>query len=105
MDEAVRSGVLHCQPTVDLYDAIIADAPVFDVSGCDEVTQYAYNAYRQAIDVVSDGARDMAGNCRDWLADPREDGVVPFQQWGLARQRTNEAAELVNQAIRWLEQR
>jgi hypothetical protein len=106
IDEAVRSRVLRCQPTVNLYDAIITGAPTFDVSGCDAVTQRAYGTYREALEVFGDGARDMTGNCREWLIDPTQDGTgIPFQQWGLARQRTNDAAELINQAIRWLEER
>jgi hypothetical protein len=106
IDEATRStGVIRAQPTVDLYDAILS-APTFDVTSCDAVTQRAYGNYREAVEVFRDGARDMVGACRAYLNDePGQKGFTPFQQWGLARQRTNDAAELINQAIRWLEQR
>ena len=105
IDEAVRSGVLRCQSTVDLYDAIIADAPTYDMSGYDAVTQRAYDHYRQTVDVFENGAWDMVHACHDYLnSEPDEKGFIPFQQWGLARQRVNDAGELVNQAIRWLEE-
>lgn len=106
IDEAVRStGEIRCQPTVDLYGAIVS-APTFDVTGCDAVTQRAYGTYREALEVFGGGARDMVGACRAYLNDEADQkGFIPFQQWGLARQRTNDAAELINQAIRWLEQR
>jgi hypothetical protein len=105
MDEIPSSGVIRAQPTVDLYDAILS-APTFDVTSCDAVTQRAYGNYREAVEVFRDGARDMVGACRAYLNDePGQKGFTPFQQWGLARQRTNDAAELINQAIRWLEQR
>ena len=106
IDEAVRStGEIRCQPTADLYDAIM-NSPAFDVTGCDAVTQRAYGTYREALEVFGDGARDMVGACRAYLNDEADQkGFIPFQQWGLGRQRTNDAAELINQAIRWLEER
>jgi hypothetical protein len=105
IDGGIRAGEIHAQPTVDLYDAIV-NTPTFDVTGCDAVTQRAYGNYREAVELFRDGARDMVGACRAYLNDePGQKGFTPFQQWGLARQRTNDAAELINQAIRWLEGR
>lgn len=106
MDAAVRSGELSPQEIVSLYD-IIVNAPTYDVSHCDAVTQRAYEFYREAIRLFSDGARDLAEAGRGYLNDPdsQKGGSIPRQQFGLARQRTNDAQEPLNQAIRWLEQR
>lgn len=103
IDVAVReTGILYCQPIVDLYDAIVG-APTFDVSESDAVVQWAYDCHRQAVDIFSQGARDMTGNCRDWLADPQP-GTVPFQQWGLGRQEINNALAMLIPAIDRLEE-
>jgi hypothetical protein len=104
VDRAVRSGLLSCQYTVDTYDSIV-NAPTFDVSDEDEVTRWAYNRYREAVALIEDRGRDMSENCRSWLVDPNEDGVVPFQQWGLARDSVNEALDMLIPAIERLEQR
>jgi len=102
IDIATETRLIPCQQTVDLYDAIV-NAPVFSVPAKDEVTQYAYNCYRQAIDIFAGGARDMTENCRAWLADPQP-GVIPFQQWGLARQKVNDALSILIPAVERLEQ-
>ena len=101
-DIAAETRVIPCQQTVDLYDAIV-NASTFSVPENDEVAQYAYNCYRQAIDIFAGGARDMTENCRAWLADPQP-GIVPFQQWGLARQKVNDALSVLIPAIERLEQ-
>ena len=88
IDGGIRAGEIHAQPVVDLYDAIVG-APTFDVTGCDAVTQRAYGNYREAVEVFRDGARDMVGAGRAYLNDEADQkGFIPFQQWGLARQRT-----------------
>jgi hypothetical protein len=101
IDKALRDGVINCQTVVDTYDAI-AGAQTYDVGGGSDVTQNAYNGYRAAVDIFATGARDMAQNCRDFLANPAS-GSIPFQQWGLARQSVNEAIDALHAAIQVLE--
>jgi hypothetical protein len=88
---------------VDIYDNIV-NAPTFDVSNEDEVTRWAYAQYREAVALIEDRGRDMSENCRAWLADPIDDGVIPFQQWGLARENVNEALDMLIPAIEKLEE-
>jgi len=102
IDIAMETRLIPCQQTVDLYDAIV-NAPTFNVPANDEVTQYVYNCYRQAIGIFSGGARDMTENCRAWLADPQP-GIIPFQQWGLARQKVNDALSILIPVVERLEQ-
>ena len=94
---AIRTGTVSCQEVVDRFDSIVA-SPTYNVSGSNDNIQSAYNQYRQAISTFSQGAKDMAQNCRDYLADPRP-GSIPFQQWGVARQRVNDAVTILNSAI------
>lgn len=98
IDQAVDTGKLNCQKTVDIYDSI-TDMPTFEVSGSDALAQYAYDSYRQSIDIFSTNAEGMVENCRHWLSDPYEDGTIPFQQWGLARKTVNESLEILIPAI------
>jgi hypothetical protein len=105
IDEALRIGSIHCQSEVESYDAVTS-APRFDVPGSDPVTQRAYEYYENALCIFTDGARDLTLHCSSFLRGESENKpLIPPQEWALARQRTNEAAELLNQAIRWLEQR
>lgn len=93
---AVRTGTISAQAVVDLYDLTVA-APTYDVSGSSDRVQNAYHNYRTAVEVFAAGARDMTQNCRDYLAGGS--GGIPFQQWGVARQRVNDALEVLNPAI------
>jgi hypothetical protein len=98
-------GGISARDVIERYEAVV-NAPTYDVSGSDPVTQRAYEYYREAVDLFADGARDMVERARGFLAgdDPNKGNAITWQQYGPARQRTNEAAELVNHAIRWLEQ-
>lgn len=101
IDTALREGFVDCLVVVNTYDAV-AGAPTFDVSGSSSLIQGAYGSYRAAIDIFTTGARDMTQNCRDFLADP-SGGTIPFQQWGLARQKVNDALNVLIPAIDSLE--
>jgi len=97
IDVALGRGYVSCQEVVDRFDQLAA-SPTYDVTGQDSNVQAAYNQYRQAVATFTQGARDMAQNCRDFLANPRP-GSIPFQQWGVARQRVNDAIGILNAAI------
>jgi hypothetical protein len=97
IDGALSSGSIDCQDVVNTYDRV-ANAPTFNVAGSGAAVQNAYNNYRAAISTFANGARDMAQNCRDFLASGGG-GSIPFQQWGLARQRINDALTILNPAI------
>ena len=64
--------------------------------------QNAYNGYWSAVQIFVSGARDMAQNCRDHIANP-SGGSIPFQQWGVARQNVNDALAVLIPAIDSLE--
>ena len=102
IDVALREGIIDCGIVVSSYDRI-AGAPIIDVSGSSAVAQNAHAGYRAAVVTFTDGARDMAQNCRDFLAAPDAGGGIPFQQWGLARQRVNDASDILHQALQSLE--
>jgi serine protease Do len=97
VDHAINAGSIDCQDVVNTYDRV-ARAPTFNVSGA---SSNAYNAYRDAVSIFTNGARDMAQNCRDYLINP-SGGSIPFQQWGLARQSVNNALDRLNPAIQSL---
>ncbi len=101
IDAALRTGVISCQDVVDTYDRV-AFAPTFDVAAASGEAQYAYGAYRAAIDVFSNGARDMTENCREFLANPQSGGGIGRQQWGLARQEVNTAVDTIHPGIQSL---
>ncbi|MEW5985585.1 MAG: hypothetical protein AB1791_03030 [Chloroflexota bacterium] len=101
IDVALREGFVDCQEVVDFYDGVAA-SPTFDVSGSSGLVQGAYGSYRAAIDIFTTGARDMTQNCRDFLANP-SGGTIPFQQWGLARLKVNDALNVLIPAIDSLE--
>ncbi len=102
IDVALTVGVIDCQVLVDTYDSI-ANTPTFDVSGQNDVMQYAYNGYRTSVQIFADGARDMTQNCREFLANPSRGGI-PRQQWGPARQNVNNALDMLHPAIQSLDQ-
>lgn len=100
IDVALNTGTIKAQEVVDLYDLTVA-APTYDVTWSSDSVQNAYNSYRTAVDIFAAGARDMAQNCRDFLAGGG--GTIPFQQWGVARQRVNDALDVLIPAIEILE--
>ena len=101
IDDAVRSGVLHCQRTVDLHASIL-NAPVVDVSGGSDVTQWANARYRQAIQVYSEGGTALAEGCSNWLEGEGKD-IVAAQTWTRARKSVNDALEILIPAVEKLE--
>jgi hypothetical protein len=101
IDVALGTGNITCQDVVDQYDAIAA-LPALNVAGGSDTVIAAADQYRQAVGMFADGTRDMAQNCRDFLVS-REPGTIPFQQWGVARVRVNEAVAVLNAAARMLQ--
>ena len=101
IDVALGAGTITCQDVVDQYDAIVA-LPTLNVTGGSDTVVAAHDQYRQAVGMFTNGARDMAQNCRDFLAG-EEPGTIPFQQWGVARVRVNEAVAVLNTAARMLQ--
>jgi hypothetical protein len=97
IDAALRLGAVDCEEVVTRYDLTVA-LPALDTTGAPGEAVAAHEQYRQALAIFSDGARDMTQNCRDFLANP-ESGTIPFQQWGLARMRVNEAVAVLNAAL------
>ncbi len=97
IDTALGTGMVSCQEVVDRFDRLAA-SPTYDVSSSAGEIQSAYAQYRQAVSIFIEGAKDMTHNCREFLSDPKS-GTIPFQQWGLARQRINEALGILNGAI------
>lgn len=97
IDHAINVGSIDCNDVVNTYDRI-ANAPTFNVSGASVTVRNSYDSYRQAIAIFANGGRDMAQNCRDFLANP-SGGSIPFQQWGTARQSVNDALDRLNPAI------
>jgi hypothetical protein len=101
LDEAARTRVLRCKPTVELYDAIVA-APTFDVAASSDTVQWAYGRYREAVDIYSDRSRGLAEQCRNWLEGDAKDVIEPVG-WTRARQSVVAALELLIPAIDELE--
>jgi len=91
------------QEIIDLYDAVAA-APVFDVSGNDEIVRWAHDCYRRAIDVFLTGAGDFARGARLFLAGDKENTGIPFQQIGAARKAVSDALAVLIPAIDRLEE-
>ena len=101
MDDAVRSGVIYCQPVVDLHASIIR-TPGLDASGGSDVTQWASARYEQAIQVYSEGGSALAQGCDKWLEGEGKD-TVPAQTWTRARKSVNDALDILIPAIEKLE--
>lgn len=100
IDAALRSGGISCQAIVDTYDSVVL-APTFDVTNENPTVQNAYAAYRAAIGVFGNGARDMAENCRTAIVE-NSGTTIGAQQWGLARQEVNFAVDIIHPAIQSL---
>jgi hypothetical protein len=101
IDVALGAGRVSCQEVVDRYDALAA-SPTYDVSGSPDNVKGAHDQYRRAIGIFTQGAKDMAQNCRDYLANPKP-GSIPFQQWGVARQSVNDAIGVMNAGLQMLQ--
>ncbi|MGC9349790.1 MAG: hypothetical protein ACP5JG_16750 [Anaerolineae bacterium] len=101
IDVALGAGRVDCQEVVDRYDRLAA-SPIYDVSSSPDDVRGAYDQYRRSIGIFTQGAKDMAQNCRDYLANPKPGGI-PFQQWGVARQSVNDALDVLNPAIQMLQ--
>lgn len=97
IDNAVNTGYVDCGFIISVYEAIAA-SPTLDTTSMSAAEQGAHGAYRQAVAVFVDGARDITGNCRDFLT-TQDPGSIPFQQWGLARQRVSDAIDIIQPAI------
>lgn len=98
IDGALRSGIINCQDVVNTYDAVV-NAPTYDTANANDLVKNAYPAYRSAIDVFHNGARDMSENCRSFLADPGAAGGIDAQQWSLARLEVGTAVNIIQPAI------
>ncbi len=101
IDAALRGDPFSCLDSVYLYDAILS-APTMDVSSASAEVQNAYGRYRASIDIFRDGAKDMAGNCREVVDGTKQGTTIPFQQWGLARQQVDQAIGILSPAIQML---
>lgn len=99
IDGAVASSFVDCEDIVSTYDRI-AGAPFYNGLSGEELS--AHNQYRTSIDIFTNGARDMAQNCRDFISNGNS-GTIPFNQWGRARQSVNDALDVLNPAIASLE--
>jgi hypothetical protein len=99
IDAALRGDPVPCATIVEIYDRI-ARAPTMTV-GSNQ--QNAYNSYRASLEMFLTGTRDMTQNCRDFLARGDGAGTIPFQQWGLARQKVNDALDILIPVIVSLE--
>ena len=103
IDRAGGDVYIDAREVVRLYDGVAA-APTFDVSRSDDVVRWAYDCYRQAIDVFLVGAGDMYRGARLFLESDRETDGIPFQQWGAARKAVSDALAILIPAIDRLEQ-
>lgn len=101
IDEAVGTGVLRCEPTVEVYDVIVA-APTFDVAGSSETVQWAYGRYREAVGTFSNQSDGLAEQCRNWLEGGAKD-TIQSAGWTRARASVNDALQLLIPAIEELE--
>ena len=100
IDSALGGGPFYCVDSVNLYDAVVS-APTMDVSAASPEVQNAYGHYRASIDVFRDGAGDMAGNCREAISG-NEGTTIGYHQWAMARQKVNEAIDVLSPGIKIL---
>lgn len=101
IDEAATTRVIRCEPTVELFDAIVS-APTFHLAGSSDTVRWAYDRYREAISIYSSQSEGLAEQCRNWLADDAKD-TIEYVGWARARASVNEALALLIPAIDALE--
>jgi hypothetical protein len=99
-------GVIFCTRTypqsISTNYEVVLGYPTYDIANASPVVQYAYNSYRQAIEIIRSTNKDLYSFCIDWLAN-KDDRTIPFQTWGLARQGVNDALGVLEPAIAVLE--
>ncbi|MCO5190739.1 MAG: hypothetical protein M9918_21450 [Anaerolineae bacterium] len=91
-------GYVDCQKVVDL-NATITNAPTYDISTSEEVVRNAQAAMQNAITLFVDGTKDLTENCRQWLVHRDPNTRIPFQQWGVARDRVDATVNALQPAI------
>ena len=103
IDSGVRGRPLDCTAVVRLFDSSIG-APAYVMPADDVVLLWAYDRYREAIVVFDDGARNLSGHCREWLAGNSVHGYANTLELTRARTAVNVANDLLHAAITKLEE-
>ncbi len=103
IDRGARGEGVDCREVLRLYDSSVS-SPAFSVPASDPVLQWAHDRYREAIAVCEDGARDLTGHCRDWLAGERSMPYANTLELTRARASVKDAVDLLHVAIAKLEE-
>ncbi len=103
INSAMGSGLLDCADWVNTIISIDV-ASQMDVSQQDARVQAAYQEYRQGITIFLDGAAPLTEHCSKFILGEDTKGGIPFQQWGTARIKVDEALPYIDRAIAALSQ-
>ena len=103
IDRAVRGEPADCEEIVRLYDSIVG-ATVYSMPADDPVLLWAHDRYREGVAVFEDGARDLAGHCRELMAGNTHKTTVATLTWTRASIAVRDADHPFHEAISRLEQ-
>ena len=103
IDRGVRGEPMDCREIVRLFDSA-SSAPVHTMPASDPVLQWAHDRYREAIAIFENGARDLTGHCREWMAGNSWQPYANTFELTRARSSVNNGAELLHVAIAKLEE-
>ena len=88
----------NCVVLVNLYDEIV-DAPTMDVSAEAPEVQNGYNAFQTSVSIFHEGTKDMIAHCREFVDGVISSVDIPDLQMTAARQKVNEATDILAPGI------
>lgn len=98
LDAALGGSSINCVILVDLYDEIV-DAPTMDTSAEAPEVQNAYNALQTSVLIFHGGTNEMIAHCREFVDGLKSSVDIPNLQMTAARQKVNEATDVLAPGI------
>ena len=102
IDRGVRGEPIDCRELVRLFDSA-AGAPIYSMPAESPVLLWAHDRYRESIAWFHDGARDLTGHCREWIAGTAGHPYAGEFELTRARASVTDAAVVLHTAIAKLE--
>ena len=98
LDAVLGGSSINCVVLVDLYDEIV-DTPTMDTSAEAPEVQNAYNAFQTSVSVFHGGTNEMIAHCREFVDGVKSSVDIPNLQMTAARQKVNEATDVLAPGI------
>lgn len=98
IDTILGGSPTDCVVLVNIHDEIV-DVPTMDVSAEAPEVQHTYNIFQTSVSVFQSGTKELIAHCREFVDGIKTSVDIPDLQMTVARQKVNEATDILAPGI------